>query len=355
MRLSSRVSACFITVLVACCCVVAFTGCGSNNRSGGIFVSNSSASAAKSSAASVSAVSSAESIIWAGDEVTGIIQVPSDWAVMGQRNADEYAYKYAYSYRGPNAETLDISLSKGEFEVEADKAEGASSKEAVSLNGHDAVKVVSVGEGAASKVTYFVNRPGDSSGILGTSKFEFSYTGEQPTWIEESMSLLALSDNMDYFTLSNGCPDIGESPTQWAGNESAGYVRVPNCWTPTTPMSSGKMMAYLMASSVSDGEEASDVSHLAIGLIGQLGKDRMESGMSLVLSSAGAKDVVVEPTTVNGIDGCRATGAMTSEGRNIHFDYCYLDTDGGTLIAVSYLEGFEVDVDEIVASYVESK
>ena len=294
-----------------------------------------------------------QSIVWAGNEVTGIIQLPSDWMVLGPVYDLYSDVSYHYMYQGPNAETLKIIIQKGTLDHVALPG-GLANRESVSLNGHNAVRLTSDEQRNPQKLVFLIDRPGGGNGENHVSQFEFTFEGEEPPWIEQSMSslLYSNSDERGVIALTNESTGIGESQTQWAGYEEAGYVSIANDWTPT--FSSNRELEYYIAPPDSKGEEAWRGAHLTIGTVNIRG---CVLGETIVREHVNnAKQLTIDDVSVNGIDGSLATGLVDLAGSEGHFFMYFLDNpeshDGTTLITIWYYDGHEVDVNQILETYV---
>ena len=308
------------------------------------------------------AAHASDSIQWAGDIATGIMQIPSDWKVLRTGVASET--EYFYTYEGGNSETLKMSVEIGSYSEEAEKAKGQDGEATeLTVAGNNAVRVVTRQNDSLGKTSYYVCYPelwkdGEERFVL----IEFTYK-EEPAWIEASVAGMTFENyaaGKEKETFPEiGLGDLGVKDTQWAGCEKTGYLRIANDW-PVMTAASDAQSSFLMYGG--HYVKNPDGSYGLSGYI-QIGNDSVDwrdlNDMADEIFE-GAKNTAVEHVKVNGIDGHILSCEFEMDETPMNGYLCYLDDSNGfwqgTFVTLLIPQGStEVSFDDLLSTYTKSK
>ena len=308
--------------------------------------------------------------MWAGDEITGFVQIPSTWkAARESSKAAQYGYvnttlSYSSSANASDSESgaLEVKFSQESYEdaarkfgsnrtsssasgasgqsssgsaVSGDSAEsdaaassGAASPSAeggdapdasgqddeLTIAGHRASKAIKKENGKTS-IVYFIDRSDAVKSGTGCVTVKFTFENEPPAWLDATMNnykMPNMSGEPIEASVLEGCPELGQHDKQWVGDEAYGYFVVPNTWHRASSISlGGEMdMMYYDAALASD-KNAKVVGSLSFGSFEITWRD-FEMNMKNELKSQG--DYSIESVNVNGSLGHIVSVKSTQNG-----------------------------------------
>ena len=193
-----------------------------------------------------------ESAQLAGDDLTGLVQVPSDWlAVHPDSLQTDYTYAYASPESGDEA-SLEVHFELGSLD---DVASGA---QTVDLGACDALKVEE-DPNTGGAVSYYIDRSAlMQKDTQAYACFTFTYAGDRPAWIDDAMASYVaggLGSSGESWTVDAlaGTAALGRQDTQWAGDEKYGYVQLPITWVRSLDADSGSLWYVMQPTEGADG------------------------------------------------------------------------------------------------------
>lgn len=308
--------------------------------------------------------------MWAGDEITGFVQIPSTWkAARESSKAAQYGYvnttlSYSSSANASDSESgaLEVKFSQESYEDAARKfgsnrtsssasgasgqsssgsavsgdsaesgaavsggtaspsAEGGDAPDAsgqdgeLTIAGHRASKAIKKENGKTS-IVYFIDRSDAVKSGTGCVTVKFTFENEPPAWLDATMNnykMPNMSGESIEASVLEGCPELGQHDKQWVGDEAYGYFVVPNTWHRASSISlGGEMdMMYYDAALASD-KNAKVVGSLSFGSFEITWRD-FEMNMKNELKSQG--DYSIESVNVNGSLGHIVSVKSTQNG-----------------------------------------
>ena len=292
-----------------------------------------------------------ESAQWAGDDLAGLVQVPSDWRA---DHAESLKTNYKYSYQPSDGEgnELAVCFQTGDYKTAADAGEGVKD---VKLGDADAIAQERKTDGGGI-VTYYIDRSAMmKEGTQAYSSWSFAYEGERPAWIDESMAAyvggsLNASANAWVVGELSGSATLGRQSTQWAGDEKYGYVQLPTTWVRSLDADNGTMWYVMQPVEGSGGESAASVQFMDYRAPWNTLQSALESNY---------ENPTFEHVTINGVDAHMAKITSESDGTTASEFVVYMNPTGSYedafVIYVWLVGDVPFDCDSVLATYIPSK